>query len=96
MSNPSAEALARIEHKLDLLLEAAAQRNPSFPIRYVGQADHICPLCQTSVSYHIDMGSQTLARSCNCKTGLQAPVNLQAFAPPNPNPNEGGNNGREE
>jgi len=85
-----AEALARVEHKQDLILTALRKQNPMLMIPAVGDFNHTCPVCQQQVKYVVDPVVQILIRKCGCKTGLQAPINLEAFAPPT-----GGNsNGR--
>lgn len=94
MSSPNtlAEALARVEHKLDLLLESQAGQDPMLQLRSVGDPDHLCPVCQKAVSYHVDIMSKLLTRTCGCSTGKSAPLNLTAFSPPpQPTKTENGN-----
>ena len=79
--NVLAEALARIEHKLDRLLERQLKQ----PIEQLG-ALVACPICKQQVDYQVDQINKVIARKCGCKTGLQAPLDLNAFAPPAPAP----------
>ena len=74
-----AEALARIEHKLDLLLRGTLS---SSRLISVGDKSHACPLCNQQVKYSIDILKRVLTRQCGCKTGFQPPVDLEAYAPP--------------
>jgi hypothetical protein len=75
--NVLAEALARIEHKLDRLLD----RQLVQPIEQLG-ARVACPVCKQKVDYQVDQINKVIVRKCGCKTGLQAPMDLSAFAPP--------------
>jgi hypothetical protein len=85
MSNHNlAEALARTEHKVDLILQCLAENYPHFMLTTVADPNHICPLCQYQVTYQVDLMGQSLTRNCGCSTGMQAPLNLQPFAPPTP------------
>ena len=77
-----AEALARIEHKVDVLFTFLRRQNPQLMIPAVGDLNHTCPVCQQPVTYVVDPVVQILIRKCGCRTGLQAPINLEAFAPP--------------
>jgi len=89
--NVLAEALARIEHKLDLLLEAAyvnvkiqdgeVVTGPMGMLRMLGEPS-ACPVCKQKVDYQVDQINKVIVRKCGCKTGLQAPMDLSAFAPP--------------
>lgn len=83
-TGPLAEALARVEHKLDLLLESQAGQDRQLQLRTLGDPEHLCPLCQQSVTYLVDIMSKLLTRKCGCSTGMQAPLNLQSLAPPTP------------
>ena len=66
-----AEQLCRIEHKLDLLLEGAAQQNPYVPTgRQVGQGGHVCPVCGAFAQYDMDMFRGHVVRRCACKSGV--------------------------
>ncbi len=77
-----AEALARIEHKMDLILQQEKKRNPQLLIPPVGAFLHNCPVCSEQVKYIVDPILAVLIRKCGCKTGMQAPINLEAFKPP--------------
>ncbi len=81
------EALARVEHKLDLILEAFATiigpgKRGTYMLTPVGDSQHVCPVCTQPVSYQVDITNKLIARKCGCGTGLQAPIDLGAFAPP--------------
>lgn len=80
--NVLAEALARIEHKLDLILEASRVLKG---ITQLGERMQ-CPVCKQTVDYQVDQINKVISRKCGCKTGLQAPLDLNAFAPPAPAP----------
>lgn len=75
-NNILAEALARIEHKLDLLLESQASQHPNLLLTPVGDGEHTCPLCLKPVHYQVDFMNALIKRLCGCSTGLQAPVDL--------------------
>lgn len=77
-----AEALVRIEHKVDIALSALRKANPILTIPSVGDFNHTCPVCQQQVTYMIDSLARILVRKCGCKTGLQPPIDLESFAPP--------------
>jgi hypothetical protein len=62
--NILAEALARIEHKLDYLLRH--HNVPIYPMHFSG---NICPTCNKQVEYLIDVKSQVVVRRCDCGTG---------------------------
>ena len=77
------EALARIEHKLDVLIHALVGSKKEFQyLTGVGAQQHACPLCRQQVKYTVDVIKKVLTRQCGCKTGLQPPIDLAAFAPP--------------
>jgi hypothetical protein len=76
-----AEALARVEHKLDLIINQSFGNTPAF-LTGVGDPSHTCPLCKKQVRYTVDVIKKVLTRQCGCKTGLQPPIDLAAFAPP--------------
>lgn len=61
-----AEALARIEHKLDLLL--ANQSPPFKPVHFYGNT---CPLCSKKVDYVVDVYNNVVMRKCGCSTNKQ-------------------------
>lgn len=62
-----AEALARIEHKLDLLLDGLFMKNTVHnKVHFIGQT---CPVCLEYVDYQIDVQHQVVVRRCGCKTG---------------------------
>ena len=76
-----AEALSRLEHKVDLLMHLIAG-NFSGAHLQLGDPNHICPVCQSQVTYRIDIANKVAIRSCKCSTGLQAPIDLGAYSPP--------------
>ncbi len=83
------EALARLEHKVDLLFEilvGAFGAGGKFTFTPVGSEKHVCPLCHQPVTYQIDTIAKAVTRKCNCKTGKFAPIDLEAFAPPSLTP----------
>lgn len=74
------EALARVEHKLDLLLRYEIQPTKNgMRITQVGD-QHVCPLCQNPVTYDVDITDSVVLRKCGCKTGKIA-LDMKAFAP---------------
>jgi hypothetical protein len=75
--NVLAEALARIEHKVDLILEAS---RILVGITQLGEKMQ-CPVCKQVVLYQVDQLAKVVLRKCGCKTGLHAPLDLSAFAP---------------
>ena len=80
--NVLAEAMARLEHKLDLVLEQITP-GPSraVPLPALG-SPKTCPVCKQNIDYQVDQINKVIVRKCGCKTGLQAPLDLEAFAPP--------------
>jgi hypothetical protein len=87
-----AEAISRVEHKVDLLLVLVAKTLPLNPanqkfleelLKYaqVGSSQHKCPLCSQPVEYIVDSIDAIVVRKCGCKTGKIA-LDLKAFAPP--------------
>lgn len=81
------EALARIEHKLDILLNDRVQAlndrvQATFKdISPVGSNNHYCPLCTRLVEYQVDPTDAVVFRKCGCSTGKVA-LDMKAFAPP--------------
>lgn len=86
-NNDNAEDLARIEHKLDLIIDCLASSDPGFSLRSVGDPDHLCPLCLTQVTYYVDIINKRMKRACECSTNIQAPLDLEPFTPPTENNN---------
>jgi hypothetical protein len=64
-----AEALARIEHKVDALMKHL--NVVSSPMHFQGNA---CPACGVFVDYQIDVVKGVVVRKCNCKTGKVPPA----------------------
>jgi hypothetical protein len=81
------EALARLEHKVDVMLEMIIRlvgpgANGKFTLTPVGDPNHICSLCFMPVSYQVDIMNRAVVRKCGCTTGKTPPIDLGAFAPP--------------
>ncbi len=66
-----AEALARVEYKLDLLLRNLGAINAPLMSR-----ESNCPACTKDFRYLIDTTNGMVVRSCGCSTGL-FPMKLQ-------------------
>jgi hypothetical protein len=81
-----AEALARIEHKVDALIN----EKRFLVIPPLGDFSHVCPVCKRSVQYMVDQMAEILIRKCGCTTGKQAPIKLM------PIPQRGERNDRDE
>ena len=60
-----AEALARIEYKLDQIMYALNMA-PSAPMNMPGAT---CPACTAFIEYNIDPVKNVVIRKCNCGTG---------------------------
>lgn len=70
--NILAEALLRLEHKLDLLVLAAYANSPLMPtMSFKGLT---CPVCNQEVKYSIDMVHRVVKRNCGCSTNLVVPT----------------------
>jgi len=73
-----AEALARIEHKLDCMVRATS--TPVYPMHFSG---NVCPSCNQAVDYQIDVQHQVVVRRCGCSTGkVPSAIPLLPVAPP--------------
>lgn len=100
--NVLSEALDRVEHKVDLVLELLTRLvSPSgdgtFLLTPVGDSKHICPVCTKNVGYQVDFFNKVVVRVCGCSTGKLPPADLGMFAPPViPNRKENDNGGDEE
>jgi hypothetical protein len=66
-----AEALARVEHKLDVLLRALGQDNSFQPMHFTGQ---VCPICKATIDYIIDIQNNVVVRRCSCKSGKMSSI----------------------
>lgn len=60
-----AEALARIEYKLDALMRHLQIPMPP-PMHFYGA---LCPACASVVDYQIDLVNNVVVRKCSCSTG---------------------------
>jgi len=67
------EILARIEHKLDLILTAIKyHESPGrMPMHFFG---HVCPVCDKMVDYQVDLLNNVVSRRCDCTTGKVLPT----------------------
>ena len=68
-----AEAVARIEHKLDLILRAIKyyEAPERMPMNFIG---HPCPVCDQLVKYTVDLTQNVVVRQCQCTTGKLVPT----------------------
>jgi hypothetical protein len=75
-----AEALARIEHKIDLLFNVqGAQFNAHPLMQFPG---NMCPVCKGQVRYVIDIQHNMAKRMCGCTTGVVATdIDLTPYDP---------------
>lgn len=60
-----AEALARIEHKLDAILRHGRVPAPA-PMSFMGTT---CPACNQTIEYQVDLQHNVVVRKCQCSTG---------------------------
>lgn len=63
--NHLAEAILRVEYKLDLILKALGLGNIP-PMHFIGQ---MCPACGKPIDYQLDVVDSIVIRRCGCKTG---------------------------
>ena len=63
-----AEAILRVEYKLDLLLKHL--KVSTKPMHF---ADY-CSVCKRTVDYQIDIAKGIVVRKCDCSTGKQPPL----------------------
>lgn len=68
-----AEAIARLEYKLDLVIRFLMPNGNYKPMHFFG---HECPVCKNTVDYQIDMANKIVVRKCNCKSG-KIPVEIE-------------------
>lgn len=68
-----AEAAARIEHKLDLIIKGLGKAVPVRGMQFVGND---CPVCLHQVSYKIDQIANVVSRQCKCGTGKIPSITL--------------------
>lgn len=79
-----AEALARVEHKLDLLLKH--NKVQGLQVHFPGQS---CPLCGFLIDYQIDLMKNVVVRRCKCTTGKVAPMVPLSLSPVQPGATNG-------
>jgi hypothetical protein len=60
------EALARVEHKLDVLLKFLGAFGT--PMHFPGQT---CPLCKNVIDYQVNIMKNVVVRKCGCTSGKQ-------------------------
>ena len=66
-----AEALARMEHKIDLLLTHFKVNTK--PMHFYGIS---CPVCKQQIEYVIDIQQNIVKRKCGCSTNKQPSIQL--------------------
>jgi hypothetical protein len=64
-----AEAVLRLEHKVDLLLTHL--KVPVKPMHFVGNS---CPVCKQANDFYIDVVKNIVSKRCGCSTGKQPSV----------------------
>lgn len=76
------ESLARIEHKLDLLLriESFGTKRYETLIKRLNDINY-CPVCEQLIEHKPDIIDAVVVRKCGCSTGKIA-LDMKAFAPP--------------
>lgn len=65
-----AEAVARIEAKLDMILGKLQflEGTPYPQVHFIGTP---CPVCKQVIDYQVDLTHNVVVRRCGCKTGKQ-------------------------
>lgn len=62
-----AEALARVEAKLDIIIDYIGAGTKIYPpMHFLGNT---CPVCKQMVDYRIDIVKNVVTRRCGCSTG---------------------------
>lgn len=63
-----AEALARIEFKIDVVISRLGflDKTPITPMKFSGGN---CPVCTVPVEYQVDVTHNVVVRKCDCTTG---------------------------
>lgn len=85
--NAILEALARIEHKVDLCLKMVTMVSnagggaPVLDHPAMMDPTHRCPVCGQNPKYNMDILNAIVTRSCGCGTG-KIMLDLNALAPP--------------
>jgi len=71
-----AEALARVEYKLDLAINGLKilTEGKNFTCKPMEFTGHACPVCLHPVSYEVDIPKCVVVRRCECKTGKLPPT----------------------
>ena len=59
------EALARIEHKMDLILHHLPEA-----VLLTMQQPMSCPVCEVQITYRLDGMGGTVVRACGCRSGV--------------------------
>lgn len=87
-----AEAVLRIEHKLDIIMTRLGFLDPTPPPQ-LGFVGTTCPVCRSMIEYQIDITNNVVVRKCGCKTGKQPSTIPLIPIPgvPNGNPASAGN-----
>lgn len=83
-----AEAVIRIEHKLDVVIRALQFLNPKEQIPQVHFVGTTCPVCNQIIDYQVDLTNNVAVRRCGCKSG-KVPSSIPLFpvtGAPNGNP----------
>jgi hypothetical protein len=62
-----AEAVLRVEHKLDVLLQI---RLNDWKSAYPMANGTVCPICTTEVQYQMNISANVVTRKCGCGTKL--------------------------
>lgn len=74
------EALARIERKVDMMLEITCKLAGVTSLPQISEPSP-CVVCSEQIRYDVDITEGVVLRKCGCKTGKIA-LNIGAFAPP--------------
>lgn len=61
-----AEAILRLEHKVDILLNRMLSAGAHPQMNFTGVP---CPVCKMPIDYVVDIEHQVAVRKCNCYSG---------------------------
>lgn len=89
-----AEALCRLEYKMDYLFRAVSSLAPTEKVLPMVSPGDTCPFCSKIVEYQVNVNKNVVSRKCGCKTGKIVP-DLNQFLPPAAG-NIGGSSGHQE